>query len=66
MYGSNFIKEHSETVMVCNYQNADCNLRQKNYCVIYYDFQHTFVPYSTNPQQIELMEFRPYGVCPCY
>ena len=24
IYGSNFIKQHSETVMVLNYQNADC------------------------------------------
>jgi len=44
--GSNFIKRHSETVMVCNYQNVDCLLRKKNYCVIYYNFQHTFVPYE--------------------
>ena len=28
-YGSNFIKQHSETVMVWNYQNADCSLRKK-------------------------------------
>jgi len=44
IYGSNFIKQHSDTVMVWNYQNADCSLR-KNYCVIYYNFRHTFVPY---------------------
>ena len=25
IYGSNFIKQHSETVMVWNYQNADCS-----------------------------------------
>jgi len=29
IYGSNFTKQHSETVMVCNYQNADCSLRKK-------------------------------------
>jgi len=29
IYGSNFIKQHSETVMVWNYQNADCSLRKK-------------------------------------
>ena len=29
IYGSNFSKQHSETVMVSNYQNADCNLRRK-------------------------------------
>jgi len=26
---SNFIKQHSETVMVWNYQNADCSLKNK-------------------------------------
>jgi len=31
--------------MVCNYQNADCSLRKK-ILVIYYNFRHTFVPYS--------------------
>jgi len=35
IYGSNFIKQHSETVMVWNYQNADCSLRKKLYFVIY-------------------------------
>ena len=29
IYGNNFIKQHSETVMVWNYQNADCSLRKK-------------------------------------
>ena len=28
IYGSNFIKQHSETVVVWNYQNADCSLRK--------------------------------------
>ena len=27
--GRNFIKQHSETVMVWNYQNSDCSLRKK-------------------------------------
>jgi len=27
IYGSNFVKRHSETVMVWNYQNADCSLK---------------------------------------
>ena len=28
IYGSNFIKQHSETVMVCgSFQNADCSLK---------------------------------------
>ena len=30
IYGSNFVEQHSETVMVWNYQNADCSLRKKN------------------------------------
>jgi len=46
IYGSNFIKPHSETVMVWNYQNADCSLRRKFYCVIYCNFRHIFVPYT--------------------
>ena len=35
IHGSNFIKQHSETVMLRYYQNADCSLRKKNYCVVY-------------------------------
>ena len=38
-YGSNFTKQHSETVMVWNYQNG-------HYCVIYCNFRHTFVLYA--------------------
>ena len=45
--------------MVCNYQNADCSLRNKIYCVIYHNFRHTFVPwYATSPQPIR----RPIGL----
>jgi len=29
IYGSNFIKQHSETVIVWNYRNADCSLRKE-------------------------------------
>ena len=29
IHGSNFIKQHTETVTVWNYQNADCSLRKK-------------------------------------
>ena len=29
IYGSNFIKQHSETVMVWNYQNTDCSFKNK-------------------------------------
>jgi len=36
IHGRNFIKRHSETVMVWNYQNADCSLRKTIYRVIYY------------------------------
>jgi len=32
IYGSNSIEQHSETVMVWNYQNADCSLRKKILC----------------------------------
>jgi len=45
LYGSTLIKQYSETVMVRNYQNADCSLRKKFYCVIYYNFRHTFALY---------------------
>jgi len=31
IYGSNFTIQHSDTVMVWNYQNDDCSLRKKNY-----------------------------------
>ena len=31
--------------MVLNYENADCSLKQYIYCVIYYNFRHTFVRY---------------------
>ena len=46
IYGSNLIKQDSETAMVWNYQNADCSLRKKNYCVIYCNFWHTLDPYQ--------------------
>jgi len=29
IYGSNFIKQHMETVIVWNYQNADCSFKKK-------------------------------------
>jgi len=41
--GSNFVKRHSETVMVWNYQNAGCSLRKK---LLWSIFRHTFVPYG--------------------
>jgi len=28
------------------YQNADCSLKKLIYCVIYYNLQHIFVPYT--------------------
>ena len=48
IYGNNFIKQHSETVMVRNYQNADCSLKKINFRFIYYNFRHNshgVVPY---------------------
>jgi len=50
-YRSNFIKQHSETVTVWNYENAGCSLRKKNYCVIYYNFRHTLLP--TQPTRVK-------------
>ena len=44
IYGSNFIKQHSENAMVWNCQNADCSLQKnKVICVICYNFRHTLV-----------------------
>jgi len=43
LYESNFVKQHSETVMVWNCQNAE----KWTCCVIYYNFRHTFVPYAS-------------------
>ena len=44
IYLSNFIKQHSETVMVWNYRNADCSFRKKYiYCVMYCSIRRTFV-----------------------
>ena len=49
IHGSNFITQHSETVMIRNYQNADCILKiNKFYCVIYYNFRHT-ISFPTGP-----------------
>jgi len=45
IYGSTFIKQHTETVMVWNYRKAGCSLRIKFYSVIYYHFWHTVVSY---------------------
>jgi len=36
IYGSDFIKQHSETVMVWNYRHADCSLREKFYCCVWF------------------------------
>ena len=33
IYRSNFVKQHSETVMVWNYQNADCSLKKNKFIV---------------------------------
>ena len=64
-YGNNFIKHHSETVMVWSYQNTDCSLRKKIYCVIYYNFRHTFVPYKhTEYKNESLVVTSAYGASP--
>ena len=46
--------------MVWNYQNADCSLRQKNCCVICYNFRHTFVPCMV-PELIPVLGSQPTG-----
>ena len=47
IYGSNFIKQHLETGMIWKYQKSKMLIAvsKKNYCVIYYNFRHTFVSY---------------------
>jgi len=44
IYGSDFIRQHSETVMDRNYQNIDFSLRKKFYCFHLLQFSATFVP----------------------
>jgi len=46
IYGSNFIKQHSDTVMIWNYQNADCSLENWICCVVYNNFRHTSSLYT--------------------
>jgi len=43
IYESNFIKQHSESIVVLNYQTAFCILSKEIYCVICFIFRHTFV-----------------------
>jgi len=54
IHGSNFINQHSETVMVWIYHSADCSLRKKRYCVVYYNLRHTFVPYKKHKTFLHL------------
>jgi len=44
IYGSNFFKRHLGTVVVRNYQNADCSLKNK-FIVLFTVIFGTFVPY---------------------
>jgi len=34
--------------MAWNYQNVDCSLKRLIYCVVYYNFRRTFVPYASD------------------
>jgi len=67
IYGSNFIKQHSETVMVWNRQNADCSLRKKITVTFFYNFRHTFVPHTSSSTWSDLRsrgrEFEPRPGC---
>jgi len=47
IYGSNFIQQHSETILGRNYQNAGCSSRKQFYRVIYCNFSAHFR--SLNP-----------------
>ena len=45
IYGINFVKKHSETVTVSNYQNADCSLRKNSVAsliIIFGTLSHMF------------------------
>jgi len=46
IHRSNFIKQHSESVMYRNHQHADCSLRKKFHRVVYCNFRQTSVPSS--------------------
>jgi len=43
MHGSNFTKQHSETVLWLEIAKMLIAVREKKYCVIYYSFRHNFV-----------------------
>jgi len=51
IYGRNFIKQHSETVMVLNYQNADCSLEKKiivSFIIIFDTFSFPMCLYTAS------------------
>ena len=59
IYGSNFVKQHSETAMALKLPKC-CLQFKKNCCVIYYNFRYTFVPYALqkyNGQQCFIHSF---------
>jgi len=35
IHGSKFVKQHSETVTVCIYENADCSFLERNFVVLF-------------------------------
>ena len=38
----------SNSTLVWNYQHVDCSFQERHfYCVVYYNFRHTFVPYRS-------------------
>ena len=45
IYGSDFVEQHTETVMVWNYENADCCLRKKILCQLWLFSAHFRPPY---------------------
>jgi len=62
IYGSNFIKQHSETIMVLNYQNADCSLRKEfivPFVILFgtVSFPITFVLFSVPCARLKWLTF---------
>jgi len=49
----------SETVMVWNYQNADCSLKRKFYLYIFFNFRQTFVPYRCSTRGLDYTKSKP-------
>jgi len=57
-YGSNFSKQHSKTIMVRNYKNADCSLKNNFVVLFIIIFGTLSFPVKGNPYSITERGFR--------